>query len=221
MKRLALLAVWLALPLAAWSQCTTSPSGGSQCVSPLTLVTLAGKSPTTAIQFIPATTVNQCPPGQAITLGRYFLCGQNKALTVDFGDGNGYVNLQGKQGPQGNPGSQGAQGPAGATGATGASGPQGNTGAAGAPGSQGLQGSTGPAGAPGAQGPQGAPGPAGPSGNQGVQGVSGAPGPAWSPTGHKFTLTCSTAIAAKGGKGVPNFSVTNLVQTGCTIVQVQ
>lgn len=212
MKKLALLAIWLALPLAAFSQCSVAPGGGTQCVSPLSTMVGPGQTPTTYYALTPATGANPCPPGQAVKVGRYFMCGQNNTITVDFGDGNGYVNLQGKQGPPG------------LAGAVGQAGPQGAAGSQGPPGLQGTTGQAGPLGPSGPMGPsglQGATGQQGPAGTSGPQGVPGATGPAWSPTGHKFSLTCATAVAAKGGTGVPKFSVTNMVLTGCSITQTQ
>lgn len=94
-----------------------------------------------SITLIPATTALPCPAGVAAAAGGYTVCAQNKAITVDFGDGKGYVSAA--QGPVGPAGPQGPIGPAGPVGATGAAG---------------AKGAAGPTGATGPAGPQGAPG---------------------------------------------------------------
>lgn len=77
-------------------------------------------------------------------------------------------------------------------------------------GPKGDTGAQGPAGSQGVQGPQGIPGASitGPIGSQGPPGV----GIAW-----PMTITCATATAAKGGRGVPNFSVTQLRLANCVL----
>jgi hypothetical protein len=71
----------------------------------------------------PASTSFPCV-SVAATDKTFALCGQNNAITVDFGDGKGYVNL-GTPGPQG---PAGIPGPIGVTGLTGPTGPQGPAG---------------------------------------------------------------------------------------------
>jgi len=53
----------------------------------------------------------------------------------------------------------------------------------------------------------------GAKGDPGEQGPIGPQGP---PATFPTSFTCQTAVAGKGGKGVPNFSVTKLVLTNCT-----
>lgn len=116
------------------------------------------------------------------------LCGQDGTVTVN--NGSGWLNLAGAQGP---PGANGIQGPAGSQGIAG---PIGQTGTSGPVGATGAKGSTGLTGATGPPGPAGSPG----------QGIS------W-----PITITCATATAAKGGKGVPNFSVTQMRLFNCSL----
>lgn len=70
---------------------------------------------TTVIEFTPATTTNPCPL-VAQKDGTYAVCSQNKVLTLDAGDGLGYVSLKGATGPQGIQGIPGPVGPAGPAG---------------------------------------------------------------------------------------------------------
>jgi len=87
--------------------------------SPVTITIPPGSSPTTQQDFVPATAAFPCltlAKSPSTIPGAYRICGQNKSIIVDFG--NGYVSLKGVQGPPG---------PAGATGATGAVGPPGPT----------------------------------------------------------------------------------------------
>jgi hypothetical protein len=156
MKYLALLAIFLTLPLAA-QQCTPvtvckASDGGTTIQGPIH--TLPGTNATSYWEFTPATSAMPCPTiAQADKT--FVFCGQpGIGMTVDLGDGNGYVSLKGPKGDKG---------------------------------------------------------------DQGLVGQTGAQGPAWSPAGQTFTIKCATFTAAKGGKGVPNFSVTNIVATGCTI----
>jgi len=176
--KLAILAIWLALPVVLFSQCSANPSGGTSCVSPIKSVPAAGTSPTTMIEFTPGTSQWPCIAGVAAEDKTYTMCGNANAILVDFGTGNGFVSLKGAQGVQGPPG---AQGPTGA---------------------QGLIGPTGDVGPPGPAG-QSITGPAGPQGPPGTMN--------W-----PLSITCQTATASHGGKGVPNFSVTGLVLTNCS-----
>jgi hypothetical protein len=89
--------------------------------SPVTITIPSGSSPTTQQDFVPATAAFPCltlAKSPSTIPGTYRICGQNKSITMDFG--NGYVSLKGAQGPPG---------PTGATGPTGAAGPQGPPGA--------------------------------------------------------------------------------------------
>lgn len=135
MKYLAILAIWLAIPLAAFSQCSQASGGGTNCVSPVRSIAPPGTSTTTTIEFVPASTQWPCIAGLAEKDKTYAFCGMpGIGMTVDLGDGNGYVSLKGDKGDtgaQGIPGFTGLQGPAGPPGATGAQGPQGTPGAAG------------------------------------------------------------------------------------------
>lgn len=76
----------------------------------------------------------------------------------------------------------------------------------------------GPKGDTGAQGPIGPQGIQGLAGSQGVQGPKGDPGPAGvsASINWPITLTCDSATAAKGGRGVPQFSVTQFKLTNCS-----
>ena len=112
---------------------------GTKITSPLNVVTPPGQSPTSHIELTPATTPFPCL-SVASADKTYALCPQNNQITVDFGDGKGYVSLQGATGPQGPPGPIGPKGATGATGATGAIGPQGIQGPVGATGPQGPPG---------------------------------------------------------------------------------
>lgn len=200
MKYLALLAIWLAIPLAAFSQCSTAPTGGTQCVSPIRSTPPAGSSPTSLIEITPATAQWPCISGLAAKDKAYVLCGNANTLFVDFGDGNGYVNLQGKQGVQG------IQGPPGVNGTNGLNGTNGMASSV----SVGTT-TTLPAGSHASVTNSGSSTnavfnfsiPAGQTGQSGS-------GMTW-----PISMTCATAVAAKGGTGVPKFSVTQLVLTNC------
>lgn len=65
----------------------------------------------------------------------------------------------------------------------------------------------------GTQGPQGIPGVS----ITGPQGIPGIPGPPGQGISWPITITCATATAAKGGKGVPNFSVTTFRLANCSL----
>ena len=158
MKTLFVVAV---LSVAAFAQ-------GTKITSPLTVTTPPGQSTTSLIELTPATTTFPCL-SVASADKTYALCPQNKQITVDFGDGNGYVSMQGPQGPTG---------PAGPIGPTGATGPKGATGATGA---------TGPA------------GPAGPTGAVGAQGPVGPAGPQGPPGTMPATFTCATVTFGASG----------------------
>lgn len=203
-KYLVLLAFWLALPLAAFSQCSAASGGGTQCVAPLSLTVQSGKSPTSTYQITPATSAFPCPPGLAVSTGRYIVCGQNKSVTVDFGDGNGYVSMQGKQGAQGPAGLSGPAGAAGSPGATGKQGVQGSQGPQGTPGVDGKDGAQGIPGPAGVTGPQGVAGATGPIGPQGIPGLTGPIGPAGpqGPAGSSGSSTGCTQGPA-GPQGLP------------------
>lgn len=193
MKYLALL-IFFSVPL--FGQCVLSADGGTVCTGPLKVTAPVGGSPTGAQEFIPATAQHPCEPGIAVKDGTYAMCGSAGAIVVDFGDGKGYVSLKGATGTQGAQGPPGVPGPQGFQGRTGNAGPQGNPGPKGDTGATGAQ---GPAGVSG----QSIAGPIGPMGPQGLPGVV------------PKTFTCDTAIAGKGGTGVPKFSVTQLVLTNC------
>ena len=174
-----LAAVWLGLAAMACAQ----------LISPVTVTSGSGASPTTQIDLTPGTTSFPCLSLAASpsTLGpsAWRLCGKDGSVQVDLG--SGYKSLQGAQGPQGPIGPAGPTGATGATGAAGAMGPQGLPGPPGPQGLTGVTGLTGPAGPAGAAGPIGATGPAGPpgvagpAGPAGPAGASGAPGPAGPP----------------------------------------
>lgn len=152
---LILTALLITCPLFGQSPCTKSADGGTSCPSPIRGIPQSGESPTTVIQFTPATAQFPCVYiGPADTE----MCGQNGTITVN--NGSGWVSP--------------VQGPPG------------------------VQGPAGPQGIPGVSivGPQGPPG----------------VGIAW-----PMTLTCATATAAKGGRGVPNFSVTQLRLANCVL----
>ena len=202
MKRTLLFFAVLFAATHALGQCTAAASGGTNCPGPLTVTVPSGGNPTSVISLTPETPAHLC-----VALGgTYSMCGKVVGgvpqVTVDYGDGRGFVPLagaagpQGAQGPQGQPGPTGAQGVAGAqgpAGQTGASGPQGPTGAIGATGSigpqgpKGDQGDMGPIGVTGAQGPKGDPGDVGPAGPQGAPGPQG---PSGSGSGLPFNATC-------------------------------
>lgn len=83
----------------------------------------------TVIQLTLASTTYSCPIGTAAQNKTYVLCqNQPGVITVDFGDGKGYVPLTGAPGPQGPQGVQGVPGPTGAIGPTGIAGPSGSQG---------------------------------------------------------------------------------------------
>lgn len=185
MKYLALLAIWFAIPLYAQVSCTPTPDGGCSLPGPLHTTSKPGQSPTTVIQLTPATPEFPCVYAGPSDIE---LCGQNGSITVN--SGSGWIL------PKGDKGDQGIPGPKGDTGAQGIQGTAGNTG------SQGPKGDKGDTGAQGVSG-QSIAGPIGPQGIQGLPGVV------------PKTFTCDTAIAAKGGTGVPKFSVTQLKLTNC------
>lgn len=164
MKYFALLAIWFALPLAAQVSCTPTSDGGCSLPGPLHTLAQPGQSPTTVIQFTPATAEFPCVYAGTDDIE---LCGQDGSITVN--SGSGWVL---PKGDKGDPGPQGIQGPQGPTGPQGVSG-------------QAIIGPIGPQGPPGA-------------------------GITW-----PLTMTCAAAASAKGGKGVPNWSVTNLKLTNC------
>lgn len=66
----------------------------------------------TILEVTPATSTFPCV-SVAATDKTYAICPQNNAITVDFGDGKGYVSLAGTQGPAGPAGPTGPQGPQG------------------------------------------------------------------------------------------------------------
>lgn len=94
---------------------------------PVTIVPPKGGSPTFILDLVPAAPNFPCVAAPA---GYYAICGQSNAITVDFGDGKGFVSLKGDkgdpgaQGPQGSPG-QSVIGPTGPQGLIGATGPAG------------------------------------------------------------------------------------------------
>jgi len=188
MKYLAFLAVFLALPMAAQVTCTPTSDGGCSLPSPLHITVKAGTSPTTVIHLTPAVSPYPCVYTGPNDIE---ICGQAGQVMVSTG--GGFHNLVGATGATGPPG---AAGPAGPQGNPGPSGQQGSQGIPGVAGQQGI------AGAPGATGAQGPPGPAGTNGQ----------GMAW-----PITITCATATAAKGGTGVPKFSVTQLRLSNCSL----
>lgn len=177
-----------------------SAFGQTTLNGPVTISPPKGGSPTFILDLVPAAPNFPCIAAPA---GYYAICGQSNAITVDFGDGKGFVSLKGGKGDTGLPGTNGING---------ANGKDGINGTNGLPATIALGNvTTLPAGA------QAAVTTSGTAQNavfsfgipQGSQGIQGAPGAAWSPTGKTFSIKC-----AWGGHGVPQFNV-----MGCTITQ--
>jgi hypothetical protein len=165
---LAMLSIWLALPVAAQSY-------------------------PTVLQVTPASASEPCSVGVAAKNGTYAICPQNGAITVDFGDGKGYVA------PVGSTvtvtiGTVTTLAPGSAATVTNSGTPQAPILNFGIP-----SGAIGQTGATGKTGPQGVPGVAGPVGAVGQQGPIGLTGPAGPPGTLPSTYSCtSVTISATG-----------------------
>lgn len=61
----------------------------------------------TMITLTPASSTQPCLAGAAAASKGYTICGQNNSITVDFGDGKGYVSGTGAAGPPGKDGVNG------------------------------------------------------------------------------------------------------------------
>lgn len=103
-------------------QCTKAPDGGTYCTSPLHLVPQQGQSPITIRSLTPANSQWQCPANLATPIS-WIECPQNGVITVDYGDGRGFVPAVG---PAGKDGKDGTNGTNGTNGIQGIQGPPGN-----------------------------------------------------------------------------------------------
>lgn len=84
----------------SFAQCSADPVEGTQCPSPIKGTVKPGQSPTSFVDFAPATVQWPC---KAAPVGMFRLCATNGRVAVDVGDGLGYLNLRGKDGLDGKP----------------------------------------------------------------------------------------------------------------------
>lgn len=111
----------------AFGQCTVNlTTGGTQCQGPLNVLPGVNEGPTSVITLAPATAAAPCDPGATPIANN--ICIQKGQVTVDFGDGKGYVSLKGDKGDKGDPGAQGVPGQNGSNGTNGANGKDGTNG---------------------------------------------------------------------------------------------
>lgn len=136
MKYLAIVILLLAATL-SFGQCSADPVQGTNCAGPIKTTVKPGQSPTSFTDFYPATVQWPCLKAPD---GFFRLCATGGHVAVDLGDGQGYLNLRGRDGKDGLDGKDGAPG---ANGLNGAQGPQGVQGLQGTQGDRGPQGLTG------------------------------------------------------------------------------
>lgn len=106
MKRLLLIVLLFSSAIAAGQNCSSDPSGkGSRCPAPFAVIPSPSDSPTSTWTITPADSQHPCPFGA--TSAAWVICGQNGAITVDFGDGKGYQTMKGGTGDKGDKGDKG------------------------------------------------------------------------------------------------------------------
>ncbi len=207
MKKLSMIAVFVAMmSVLSVAQCTSGQSG-TNCPGPLTVSPQTGNTQQSAIILVDIGLT--APPPAA---KQYILSIVNGSIQESDNTGT-YHTLVGPQGPAGATGATGAagaQGPQGPQGQTGPQGPQGPNGSQGDQGPQGPQGPQGAQGQPGQTGPTGPTGATGSTGPQGPPGIPGTPGTPGVIIGNTLTVN---VVCPKGKGNVPGgFTV-----VGCTL----
>ena len=207
MKKLSMIAVFVAMmSVLSAAQCTSGQSG-TNCPGPLTVSPQTGNTQQSAIILVDIGLT--APPPAA---KQYILSIVNGSIQESDNTGT-YHTLVGPQGPAGATGATGAagaQGPQGPQGQTGPQGPQGPNGSQGDQGPQGPQGPQGAQGQPGQTGPTGPTGATGSTGPQGPPGIPGTPGTPGVIIGNTLTVN---VVCPKGKGNVPGgFTV-----VGCTL----